>query len=598
MEQRVVGDILVRHGVVSPEALEPLYVQQRERGTALVDLVISTATATESDVSRALAAECGLPFIEHLDADNIPATIATRLPIGFAKAHKVIVVAEYDDVIDVVCGDPLDTDGLDDVRATYGKHVNASVAPPELVVDAINRVYERQETSSELESSDVIGDEDEQDILESDEDAPIIRWVNGLFFQAVKERASDIHIEPEEKEIVVRYRIDGQLYIAKRASRQFMSSVVARVKIMAGLNIAEKRLPQDGRISLRIAGRSIDIRVSTIPTSRDHERIVMRLLHKTNVLLDLDQLGFAVRDYHLMEGLVRRPNGIVLVTGPTGSGKTTTLYACLNKINRPNLNILTAEDPVEYEIGGIHQVAVQPKIGLTFASSLRAFLRQDPDVIMVGEIRDRETAEIAIHASMTGHLVLSTIHTNDAASAFTRLVEMEIEPFLVRSTVIGVLAQRLVRLLCEHCKVPYVATPFELEQLGIDPERTRRRDARPLSSRYLTPNAPYRPVGWREPTPPTFHRVGGCQKCLNTGFTGRIGIYELMVADDAVGALVMRNSDAQTIKRAAQEQGMDSLRDDGAQKVLEGRTTVQEIVAATQEDVFIDSLPPSTSGTG
>jgi general secretion pathway protein E len=409
-----------------------------------------------------------------------------------------------------------------------------------------------------------------------------------LFFTAVKERASDIHIEPEEKEVLVRFRIDGELYVARKASRQFMSSVVARVKIMAGLNIAEKRLPQDGRISLRIAGRSIDVRVSTIPTSRDAERIVMRLLHKTTILLDLTELGFSSRDYHLMSQLIERPDGIILVTGPTGSGKTTTLYACLNKINRPNVNILTAEDPVEYEIGGVHQVPVQPKIGLTFANALRAFLRQDPDVIMVGEIRDKETAEIAIHASLTGHLVLSTIHTNDAAGAVTRLVEMEMEPFLVRSTVIGILAQRLVRVLCQHCKEPYEASEYELQQLGIDAERTRRRDARKLNPRYVVHDVEYIPVGWRGPGMPTIYRAVGCDKCDHKGFTGRKGIYELLVTDDMVGQLILKSSDAQTIKRTAQVQGMDSLRDDGARKVLEGVTTVEEVVAATQDDFSVD----------
>jgi general secretion pathway protein E len=588
IEQRAVGNILVRHGVVSPEALEPLYAQQREKGAALVDLVVQTNAASEEDVARALAAECELEFLPRFDSEGVSPQVATRLPIGYARNHKLLVVNERDDCVEVVCADPLDTDALDDVRATFGKPIAARVAAPEVVIDAINRVYERQETASELEPNEALEEDDAVDILDSDEDAPIIRWVNGLFKQAVKERASDIHIEPEEKEVLVRYRIDGQLYVSRRASRQFMSSVVARVKIMAGLNIAEKRLPQDGRISLKIAGRAIDIRVSTIPTSRDHERIVMRLLHKTTVLLDLTELGFAERDYHLMGQLIQRPNGIILVTGPTGSGKTTTLYACLNKINLPTRNILTAEDPVEYEIGGIHQVAVQPKIGLTFASSLRAFLRQDPDVIMVGEIRDRETAEIAIHASMTGHLVLSTIHTNDAAGAVTRLVEMEIEPFLVRSTLIGILAQRLVRILCEHCKEPYAATPFELSQLGIDPERTRRRDERRLSPRYQVHGVPYDPVGWRSAEPPIIYRARGCDRCDSKGFVGRRGIYELLVVDDVVGTLILSSSDAQTIKRGAQGQGMDSLRDDGARKVLAGRTTVEEVVAATQEDVFID----------
>jgi general secretion pathway protein E len=585
---RTLGAILVRHGVVSEDELEPLYQQQEERGAPLIELVVQAKAAGEDAVARALAAECGLEFVSQLDIDAIPHELAARLPIGYAKSHKLLLVGETEDAMDVVCGDPLDVDGLDDVRATFGKPVRVRVAAPEVIRDAINRVYERQETSSELQSEDSAAEAEEVDILESDEDAPIIRWVNGLFTQAVKERASDIHIEPEEREVIVRYRIDGQLYIARRASRQFMSSVVARVKIMAGLNIAEKRLPQDGRISLKIAGRSIDVRVSTVPTSRDHERIVMRLLHKTNVMLDLNELGFSSRDYHLMSQLIHRPNGIILVTGPTGSGKTTTLYACLNKINRPNINILTAEDPVEYEISGVHQVAVQPKIGLTFANAMRAFLRQDPDVIMVGEIRDRETADIAMFASMTGHLVLSTLHTNDAASAFTRLVDMDIEAFRVRSTVIGVLAQRLVRMLCEHCKEPYQATPFELVQLGIDPERTARRDGRHLAPAYVVHDVPYNAVGWREPGMPTFYRAVGCDKCADKGFSGRRGIYELLMADDTVGQLVLKNADAQAIKRGAQSQGMDSMRDDGALKVLRGLTTVEEVVAATQEDVLLD----------
>jgi len=561
---------------------------QREKGTPLGELMVQSKLASEADVARALAAECRIPFLDKVDSDAVPIHIAAKLPITYAKNHLVLVVAEHDDAVEVVCADPLDVDGLDDVRATFGKRVMLSVAPAGSVMDAINRVYERQDTMSELKSDEGIVDDGEVDILDSDDDAPIIRWVNALFSQAVKERASDIHIEPEDREVLVRYRVDGRLFIAKRASRQFMSSVIARVKIMAGLNIAEKRLPQDGRISLKIAGRSIDVRVSTIPTSRDHERVVMRLLHKTNVLLDLRELGFSDRDYGLMDHLINRPDGIILVTGPTGSGKTTTLYACLNRINHPDVNILTAEDPVEYEIGGIHQVPVQAKIGLTFASALRAFLRQDPDVIMVGEIRDKETAEIAIHASMTGHLVLSTIHTNDAAGAVTRLVEMDIEPFLVRSTVIGILAQRLVRVLCPACKEPYAATPFELQQLGIDPERTRRRDERKLSPRYVVHGSVYDPVGWREPTMPTFYRPVGCDRCDQKGFTGRMGIYELLVADDAVGSLVLASADAQTIKRAAMGQGMDSLRDDGARKVLLGKTTVEEVVAATQDDVVID----------
>ena len=588
-EERFLGEILVRRGLITPDRLEPLFDVQREKGPRLLDLVVSTNLADAANVAQALADECGLPFVARIEVDDIATPVATKLPITYAKAHEILVTGEDDDTVYVVCADPFDTAAIDDVRATYGKPVEVSVSTGEEVIDAINRVYERREQGGDLETTDELSTEEElQDILDSDDEAPIIRWVNGVFFQAVKERASDIHIEPEERECVVRYRIDGELYIAKRANKAFMSSIIARVKIMAGLNIAEKRLPQDGRISLKIAGKNIDVRVSTIPTSRGFERIVMRLLHKTNVLLDLPDLGFPPRDYALMDALIRKPNGIILVTGPTGSGKTTTLYACLNRINEPNLNILTAEDPVEYEIGGIHQVHVLPKIGLTFASALRAFLRQDPDVIMVGEIRDRETAEIAIHASLTGHLVLSTIHTNDAAGAVTRLVEMEIEPFLVRSSVIGILAQRLVRMLCPQCKEPYEPTEWELQQLGLDEKRIAARKARKLSPKYIVHDLEYVPLGADMPERPVFYRAKGCPTCLETGYTGRRGIYELLVVDDAIGALIMKSSDAQTIKRVAIDSGMDTLRDDGARKVLAGLTTVEEVLAATQEDVVVE----------
>jgi len=585
---RALGELLVRQGLVDAQALPGLLALGSEKQGGIVDLLVQQGATSEAAIGRALADECGFEFIESLDAAAIPLEVATKLPITYAKSHRVLVCREDESGVDVLCADPLDVAALDGVRALLGKKVRVQVAPTSVVMDAINRVYERQDTMGELGTEQDREEDQETDLLDSDDDAPIIRWVNGLFSQAVKERASDIHIEPEEKEVVVRYRVDGQLYIARRASRQFMSSVIARVKIMAGLNIAEKRLPQDGRISLKIAGRPIDVRVSTVPTSRDHERIVMRLLQKTNVLLDLSDLGFGPRDYAVMDWLIQRPNGIILVTGPTGSGKTTTLYGSLNRINQPHRNILTAEDPVEYEIGGIHQVPVNAKIGLTFASALRAFLRQDPDVIMVGEIRDKETAEIAMHASMTGHLVLSTLHTNDAAGAVTRLVEMDIEPFLVRSTVIGILAQRLVRVLCKHCKVPYQASPYELQQLGIDARRTRWRDQRKLAHRYDLPGVDYRPVGWRDAEMPTLFKPGGCEQCDHKGFSGRRGIYELMAMDDLIGGLILGNADAQAIKRAAQESGMDTMREDGARKVLSGMTTVEEVLAATQEDIIVD----------
>ncbi|MFO0554896.1 MAG: type II secretion system ATPase GspE [Polyangiaceae bacterium] len=583
-----VGEVLVRRGVVEQDRINALVQTVREKGQPLTELLVAGKITDERAIADALAAECGLPVMAKVEVDAISDDVAGRVPITYAKAHKILPVAEDDDRVYCVLGDPLDTTAIDDVRALFGKRVEISVTTTEVVLNAINRVWERKETGSNLVGNQGLEEDEVVDILDSDDEAPIIAWVNGLFAQAVRERASDIHIEPEERDVVVRFRVDGELYVVRRASKQFMAPIVARVKIMASLNIAEKRLPQDGRITLKIAGKSVDIRVSTVPTSRGYERIVMRILQKTSVLLGLDELGFAPREYKLMDHLITRPDGIILVTGPTGSGKTTTLYACLNRINHPNVNILTAEDPVEYEIGGLHQIHVQPSIGLSFASALRAFLRQDPDVIMVGEIRDKETADIAIHASLTGHLVLSTLHTNDAPGAVTRLVEMEIEPFLVRSSVIGVLAQRLVRMLCPHCRVAYEATPYELSQLGLDADRLAQKARRQLQGRYAPHDIEYQFVGQTMPARPTLYKAGGCEACAQKGYLGRRGIYELMLVDDAVGPLILRNADARTVKRAAIMAGMDTLRDDGARKVLMGLTTVEEVLAATQDDVLVD----------
>ncbi len=603
-EQRFLGELLARRGLVPADRLEALYATQRERGADLLDLVVHTNVADEIAVARVLSEEAGLPLVERIDPGEISTALATRVPIAFSKVHKVLVLREDDALVHVVCADPFDTQALDDLRVIFGKPVEASVCGRDRIEDAINRVYEKQAGEEQLEGdeSQTAEDEGASDILDSDEEAPVIRWVNSLFLQAMKERASDIHIEPEEKEVLVRYRIDGELYVARRAPRAFMNSIVSRIKIESSLNIAEKRLPQDGRITKKIAGKGFDIRVSTIPTSRGYERIVMRLLNKSSVLLDLPDLGFSPREYALMDGLIRRPDGIILVTGPTGSGKTTTLYACINRINQPNLNILTAEDPVEYEISGIHQVHVQPKIGLTFASALRAFLRQDPDIVMVGEIRDHETLEIAINASLTGHLVLSTIHTNDAAGAITRTIDMGAEPFLLRSSVIGILAQRLVRVLCPHCKYPYPAEPHELEELGLTAERMRARAERRENpaSRYFPRNVAGGDLfeEFDVTRRPMFYKAKGCNNCTNTGFTGRRGIYELLLVDDAVGPLILKKADSQAIKRTAQDMGMDTLRDDGARKVLAGLTTVEEVLAATQEDVEVEPAPSLPASEG
>jgi general secretion pathway protein E len=439
-----------------------------------------------------------------------------------------------------------------------------------VVLDAINAAYDRAADEHDtimqgLETEDLesVAHELEEpaDLLDADDEAPIIRLVNSLLFRAVKERASDIHINPEEKDISVRYRIDGVLREVIRAPKRFQASIASRIKIMGGLNIAEKRLPQDGRIRIKIAGKDVDVRLSTVPTNHG-ERIVMRLLDKSNVILDLAEIGFEPWQLKIMDGLVTRAHGIVLVTGPTGSGKTTTLYAALAKINSPDLNILTIEDPVEIPLKGIGQVQVNPKIELTFAGGLRAFLRQDPDVIMVGEIRDLETAEIAIQASLTGHLVLSTVHTNDAAGAITRLVDMGVQPFLVASSLVGVLAQRLVRVLCPDCRRPYKPTREERDQVGLSDG-----------------------IWAQAGNPEVIYKAGGCPACQQTGYLGRTGIYELMLVDDDIRALILKNTDSSTIKQAATAHGMLSLTSHGAYKVARGITTAAEVLSVTAEDL-------------
>ena len=389
--------------------------------------------------------------------------------------------------------------------------------------------------------------------MDETSEAPIIRLVNLMLSQAVKARASDIHVEPYQDKLKVRYRVDGILYDKLAPPKRIQSTLVSRIKVMAKLNIAEKRLPQDGRMEIRIADKNVDIRVSTIPTAFG-ERVVLRLLDKSTVLLELSDLGLPEERLKLVDRLIRTPHGIILVTGPTGSGKTTTLYAALNTINNPDINIITIEDPVEYQIEGIGQIQVNPKIGLNFANGLRSIVRQDPDVILVGEIRDMETAEISIQSALTGHLVFSTLHTNDAASAVTRLIDMGIEPFLVSSSVMAILAQRLVRVVCDDCKEAYAPHEESLESIDITPEMAAGKK---------------------------IYRGKGCPSCLNTGYRGRTGIFELMILDDSIKNLILKTSDANAIKRQAVEQGMLSLRQDGAQKVLDGITTIEEVFRIT-----------------
>jgi general secretion pathway protein E len=588
VEQRYIGEILVRRGALDPDKLDDALESAASRAVDLRDFLVGTRIVEEDKVIRALADEVGMEFVEKIPTKIIPEELIDAVPINFARQNRVLPLSQSNDGVRVAVANPLDPFPIDDLRILLGKPIIPVAASEEAIDDAINRVYERKDETALGESKEADQVEELRDLIDMTDEAPVIRWVNNLFYTAVKERASDIHIEPTDEKVVVRYRIDGRLIPRKEANRGFLPSIVSRVKIEAGLNIAEKRLPQDGRISKKIAGKVIDVRVSTIPTAKG-ERVVMRLLDKEQVLLSLIDLGFARRELDQLEHLITRPNGIILVTGPTGSGKTTTLYACLNKINTPEKNILTAEDPVEYELRGIGQMQVQPKIGLTFASALRSFLRQDPDVIMVGEIRDQETAEIAIHASLTGHLVLSTLHTNDASSAITRLVDMDVQPYQISSSVLAVLAQRLVRRLCEVCKVPYAPTSQDLRELGIETtighEKKMAELKRLAATTVLGINSnalPFPELVGASGEKLTFYRHTGCEACSNTGYRGRIGIFELMLIDEPVRREVLNNSDAKTIQRVAQQQGMRLLRDDGARQVVAGVTSVEEVLAATQ----------------
>jgi general secretion pathway protein E len=568
---------------LTPALLEQALEAQKTEGGRIGEILVKMRAVTEEDVLAALGRQLGIAVLGEFKVADVDVELAALVPIGFAKQHRTLAVRREGDTVVVATSDPLDVGALDDLRAQLGAEVQPVLVPTQRILEVINEAYGRTaDKGGDLargedgEGEDEGSSEELVDILEITDEAPIIRWVNSLMFNAVKERASDIHIEPGEKEVMVRYRIDGVLHEARKAPKQFTPSIISRVKIMAGLNIAEKRLPQDGRIRRKIAGKDIDMRVATIPTVKTGERVTIRLLDRESVLHDLADIGFGDDHLRQMDDLIHRPHGILLVTGPTGSGKTTTLYACLAKINSPDLNILTIEDPVEYQLDGISQTAVNAKIDLTFASGLRSFLRHDPDVIMVGEIRDRETSEIAIQASLTGHLVLSTIHTNDAAGAITRLVDLGVQPFLVASSLMALLAQRLVRRVCPECREAYQPSDEDLASIGIKPEEFRSGRARRVKFKGV------------EKFPPPGHlfraRESGCPACLGAGYKGRTAIYELLVIDEKVRQLTIKNADAGTIKGHAMSVGMRTLRDDGAQKVLAGMTTTAEVLMITTQD--------------
>ena len=551
------------------------------------ELLLKKRIVSEPQLLQALGQRYRIPFCPALPLDCVATDMVRSIPIQFLKTHRMVPLkidpgrapeesAESASALSspdhpaasgwvVAINDPTALQAVDDLAKLMGlSDYRLLLAPHDAIFSAINMAYdftsgdsaEQLVQTMEENGSTIISEiEETADLLDDTSEAPIIKLVNHTITQAIKARASDIHFEPYQDSFKIRYRIDGILYDRLSPPKWIQPALISRIKVMAKLNIAEKRLPQDGRLSIKIGDQDIDIRVSTVPTAFG-ERLVLRLLNKTSSLMRLSDLGMSVEQLEMLDHLIRTPNGILLVTGPTGSGKTTSLYAALSTINSPNINIITIEDPIEYQINGISQIQVNPKINLTFASGLRSIVRQDPDVILVGEIRDVETAEIAVQSALTGHLVFSTLHTNDSASAITRLVDIGVEPFLISSSVIAVIAQRLVRVLCNDCKEPYTPEEMLLRRIGIDPQH---EDHRP------------------------FFKAVGCERCFHTGFRGRIGIFEIMLMDSHLKSLVLRTFDAGQIKNEAIRRDMVSLHRDGMQKVYDGTTTLEEILRVTQQ---------------
>jgi general secretion pathway protein E len=567
----LVTKLLLEHALVEQASLQKAFDLTRSRkDIGLFEALLTLDLVDEKRLLRTFGSIFGLEVKDEIDVDEIDIELLRAIPISFTKQSYALPLKKEDDHVLVAISNPLNVSVLDDIRAILKMPVKPVLAQRQVIFESINKAYDRL-TGMEATAGEVFSDEEDllgisreieestKDLLDVTDEAPIIRFVNSILSQAVKERVSDIHIEPFERHLSVRFRKDGILREVLRPPKRFQAAITSRIKIMGNLNIAEKRLPQDGRIRRVVAGKEIDVRLSTVPTTFG-ERLVLRILDRSSTLLDLSELGMADDHLRTMEALITRPHGIILVTGPTGSGKTTTLYAALQRINTPDKNILTIEDPVEYQIQGIGQMQVNPKIDLTFANGLRSILRQDPDVILIGEIRDRETAEIAIQASLTGHLVFSTLHTNDSASAFTRLIDMGVESFLIASSLLATLAQRLVRCVCPSCRQPYVPSAHELKVLRID--KAQATD--------------------------TFFKTGtGCPTCLNTGYAGRNAIYEILLVTDEIRELIMARANSNVIKKVAMERGMRSLRQDGVLKVRRGITTSEEVMRVTQGDIEV-----------
>ncbi len=560
-EKRRLGEMLLDRDVVTPAQLQEALARHKEQGDRLGNVLQAMGLVSEEEILETVSLQVGIPYFSLSDPSLDLQRVTDAFPVKFMQQYKFFPVKLDNGVLTVVMADPADVYTLDSIRMRLGCEARVFLGDEREISKALDQHYGPSSSMERIirditdEGGAAGDDEDVAHLKDLASEAPVIRLVNLLIAKAVDDRASDIHIEPFEGALRVRYRIDGILLDAESPPRRLQAAIISRIKLMAKMNIAERRLPQDGRIRMQVGGRDLDLRVSTIPTIYG-ESVVMRLLDRASILLGLDELGFPPQVQPAFEGLIRRPHGMLLVTGPTGSGKTTTLYAALQIINSVEKKIITIEDPVEYQLHGINQLQVKPAIGLTFGSGLRHIVRQDPDVILVGEIRDRETAEIAIHAALTGHLVLSTLHTNDAAGAITRLLDMGVEDYLVSSTLLAVLAQRLVRKICTDCKGTDVNEVFAVQEVEL-----------PAVERN---------------TPSRF-KEQACQTCNANGYVGRIGIFELLVMGDDLQRLVVGKADANVIRDKAVELGMKTILQDGWEKVATGMTTREEVLRVTQE---------------
>ncbi len=564
MQGKPLGQILKEMGLITEFDIQEALQAQKQKGGALGKILLQNELITEKDLLHAIGLQSGMEIVD-LEAATIAPDIIEMVDFNIAESYGVIPVRlEPDGALVLALADPLNVQVLDDLKFMLNTEVRGAVSDREAVDSALEKYYSGQSDTMESVLGDISGDEFEVidkreeigDLEQLEKDvnaAPVIKLLNVVLLQAIKDRASDIHFEPFEHEFKIRYRVDGVLYEMMPPPIQLARAVVSRVKVMSNLDIAETRLPQDGRIELNVGGNPVDLRVSTLPTMFG-ESVVMRVLDRSNVSLDLEKVGLRPNELEKMRQLILKPNGIILVTGPTGSGKTTTLYSCLNEANSPDVKIITTEDPVEYNINGIVQVPIDDEIGVTFAACLRSILRQDPDKILVGEIRDIETAQIAVEASLTGHIVFSTLHTNDAPSAVTRLVDLGLEPFLITATLEAIIAQRLARRICTECKTEYNPNDEELMELELTPSMVEGR---------------------------TFYYGKGCKNCNGSGYKGRVALFEMMILSDRQRDMIMSGASTQDLGSVAREEGMRSLRDSGLLHIYDGITTIEEVVKET-----------------